>query len=1006
MKTELCYIRIKSAHSFKYDNFDITERKYSFEYPRIKTIYKFDYDAFDNIKKRYSYPFNYIQSKTAHSFKYDNFDITERKYSFEYPRIKTIYKFDYDIFASLKKRYSYPFQSLATKIAYRFEYNILDSGKKIGVYPFHYLRVEVLYGFKYTIVDFEKRRSFYRFHYLQIKSIYEFECENYFELIKSKKENLLYLLTDDLYREKQEVIIYKERNDLYREKQEAIIYKERNELHREKQKAIISKERGEIDAANRGVFLYKIMNKVEKCREYALQQSLYKLDVKHIYELSRNKLAMHREISSQLSRNKFIIQKETDVVLFGTELNLKKETSHAIFRGELTVQKERSRDLSKNIFSASRSVGKEISSIIHHVYAEKNWNLSSVTINFLYETCQNIIDRNLQNMVNHTGIYLSDWANGEIETLDKRVSLNFAEWQGLLIQTARMLYPSEILCMKKMDSQWLDFLKLEIYEEESSRLMQKDEIALTREEILFLDLGDIGRKLQLSHSEILFCVLMVVKIQSISSYLLTMMLGEIWNGVLERAFRKIGIEELRIGNSEQIFRKISLETQKVCPERFGENVTELETGLDFSEKFLEGNIALEVRKDLNEKPIEMESKFESQIDFSEKFLELIINLETRIDFSEKYMEPNAEMKVYLETLVKHIEMDTILEIRIGSLEKNIGIDIERKMQVNFVYRLSEVFARTEILKEMSEKYANAEKNKIEPVLSEDILLDREENFIYKSLAKLLESDVFAVQFEKPQALEKFIPDIHINKYVCSISKKMDAQIFAQKNNTALKMYKRGWFLRRTEPTDLIIIPNIDYDYEGNPVEIDSYYEDWDVYYWHFGKSKSVVESHSIPQGVALGCAHIEVSIEILVDMVNMVLMLWEKFYTAFEGLHGVGSIKSLMIVIYNWLMLETSVDEMKEKGSYEDYMRCYRWLRWEAEMIINKARIDYELGGNRWIELYILELFRYLYKHHFDAMPLFKLVAKMDFMRNIFKDAQGDIDIVLDKIKGKRFYNL
>ncbi len=229
-----------------------------------------------------------------------------------------------------------------------------------------------------------------------------------------------------------------------------------------------------------------------------------------------------------------------------------------------------------------------------------------------------------------------------------------------------------------------------------------------------------------------------------------------------------------------------------------------------------------------------------------------------------------------------------------------------------------------------------------------------------------------------------------------------SEILIDNNEVAFRMWRRGWFLRSTSPTDLMILHNIDYPYEDIPVPVDAFYDSWDVYYWQHEQT-DFISKHPIEFGSELGDELVEVSIEIIVDMVNIVLMLWIKFYHAFKVYHGGGAIWSMMIVIYNWLMLETSTLEMIEKGSYDDYMRVYRWLRWEAEATIIKAREDYTHSGNDWILIYIGELFEYLEKHHFDTVPLFKCLSLMDFMRDVFRDPQGDIDIVLDKLKGIRF---
>lgn len=284
------------------------------------------------------------------------------------------------------------------------------------------------------------------------------------------------------------------------------------------------------------------------------------------------------------------------------------------------------------------------------------------------------------------------------------------------------------------------------------------------------------------------------------------------------------------------------------------------------------------------------------------------------------------------------------------------------------------------------------------------LLEKQNHYINKTEDLCIDKVFDDIVIDKIFRLNKFKDKIYCEKLITNLIKEKP-ELYVEKDEQSMKMYKRGWFLRSIAPTDLLIVPKEDYPYNDYPAVVEAFYEDWDVYYWHHEKTDSL-KKHPIPFGSDLGIEHTEVSIEIIVDMVNIVLMLWSKFYYAFQQFHGVGAIKSMIQVIYSWLTLETSIEEMKTKGSYDDYMKVYRFFRWEAEKMVHKAKSDYSFGGNYWIEKYIEELFDYLLKHHFDKVPLFKCITKMDFMRDILRDPQGNIDFVLDKIKGMRFYNI
>ena len=162
--------------------------------------------------------------------------------------------------------------------------------------------------------------------------------------------------------------------------------------------------------------------------------------------------------------------------------------------------------------------------------------------------------------------------------------------------------------------------------------------------------------------------------------------------------------------------------------------------------------------------------------------------------------------------------------------------------------------------------------------------------------------------------------------------------------------------------------------------------------------KFLAENHPIPLGEDLGIREIPVSIPIMVDFMNILLLLWSKRYLAFSGMMGTRAITGMTKLVHQWLTLDTSLGA----ESIDDYYRCYRWMRWEAEKCYNRAKLDPNLTGNLWIEEMIYEMIDYLEMHHFDKMPEWKDIGKMDEQRGIFNDPQLDIPIVLDKFKGVR----
>ena len=156
--------------------------------------------------------------------------------------------------------------------------------------------------------------------------------------------------------------------------------------------------------------------------------------------------------------------------------------------------------------------------------------------------------------------------------------------------------------------------------------------------------------------------------------------------------------------------------------------------------------------------------------------------------------------------------------------------------------------------------------------------------------------------------------------------------------------------------------------------------------------------HPIPFGEDMGVREIPVHINVMVDFINILMLMWSRFYYQFTGYTGIQAVYGMVNLVYEWLSLESS----SEIYDISDYYRCFRWLRWEAEKIYNIARHDPDLTGNAWIEKLIYELVEYIEMHHMDEMPVFEPIQLMDEYRNIFDDPSFDIEIVVDKIKGVR----
>lgn len=199
----------------------------------------------------------------------------------------------------------------------------------------------------------------------------------------------------------------------------------------------------------------------------------------------------------------------------------------------------------------------------------------------------------------------------------------------------------------------------------------------------------------------------------------------------------------------------------------------------------------------------------------------------------------------------------------------------------------------------------------------------------------------------------------------------------------LKLWQRFWFLLPKDQTDNLILPDCDYPYEDEPVD--------------------GIDKHPVQAGKDINIGEIPLAINIMIDLINILIFMWCKFYNAFWGCTGSRAVLDTVMYVYEWLNLETSINEQLKKGSKEHYDRCYRWLRWEAEKVILMARNDTRLNGNYYVQLLIENLIQYMLDHHFDVMPIFKDIEKMDEWRNIFSNyVENDIGWVINKIKGIR----
>ncbi|PIH05160.1 hypothetical protein [Clostridium combesii] len=221
-----------------------------------------------------------------------------------------------------------------------------------------------------------------------------------------------------------------------------------------------------------------------------------------------------------------------------------------------------------------------------------------------------------------------------------------------------------------------------------------------------------------------------------------------------------------------------------------------------------------------------------------------------------------------------------------------------------------------------------------------------------------------------------------NKY---LNNEAIRQIYTPNKNKFIEITKRWWWLKPTNPTDKIIVPNKDYIYNNDLLNnLDYEYLRFNNHPIEWGKDWGL--DYNIPP--------MEISIEIMLDLINILMMIWHKNSQAWLRCTGKEAIQFIMELVYDWYTLDTSSPNI-------DYIRAYRWIRWEAEKVYF-CNIE---NGLQAIGLLIANLIDYLKQHHFNLVPVWNNPKAMEIEREFNKAAtNGDIMRDLDKLKGKRNY--
>ncbi|EQB3101451.1 hypothetical protein ACYIU4_002814 [Clostridium botulinum] len=364
-------------------------------------------------------------------------------------------------------------------------------------------------------------------------------------------------------------------------------------------------------------------------------------------------------------------------------------------------------------------------------------------------------------------------------------------------------------------------------------------------------------------------------------------------------------------------------------------------------------------------------------------------------FNSKEIVEN-DLKILKKSTIKNINVYRNIRgldlINIKVIDKNYNARLMYRSLLKNIEKYEYVDSLDKINIKFIDKYNNK------------IYFNRQNNkTLYKNDNKCLDRKVITTILKEDKKYLDYVPLIDIYKEIekdlldltiWNVHKEHDKNlkgtiikdIYKVRNNIKfIEVTKRWWWLKPTNPTDKLIIPNKDFSYSTDLLN-NANYE-----YLRF-------DDFPIPWGMNWGIDYnippMKVSIEIMLDLLNILIMMWHKNTQAWLSCTGKESMQFIMELLYDWYTMDTS-------SLNTDYIRSYRWIRWESEKIyfLNTE------NGLEAIGLLIANLIDYLKQHHFNLVPVWHNPKAMDIEREFNKVAtNGDIMKDLDKLKGKRNY--
>lgn len=158
-----------------------------------------------------------------------------------------------------------------------------------------------------------------------------------------------------------------------------------------------------------------------------------------------------------------------------------------------------------------------------------------------------------------------------------------------------------------------------------------------------------------------------------------------------------------------------------------------------------------------------------------------------------------------------------------------------------------------------------------------------------------------------------------------------------------------------------------------------------------------------------GLYEMPLAINIMMEMVNLVGLIVHHQASQLCYCTGQEAMWFIMEMIDDWLNMDTTVQQLNYHKATEHYYRAYRWIRLEAEKVYFNCEASDRFQGLKAAGRLLANLIAYMKNHHFDIVPMWKNLSKMDYWRNQSNRDNNPIDdlpIILDKSKGPRHTNI